>query len=300
MRSRLVFLDADTLEPSDCAAPLEISVSGASLGIDGVIIERGVSPFFHPTNVITPYFYFALGLDESLTWTATQPGSGTAFTTFRNEIWFNPPQTPFTHRIDEPCNFIILAIDKERFLDASDARVPFAELQFVNDYQVVDVTLAKLLELLFEQAKNPSAEPRLLVDPLIKALANYFITHYSNYDELRTRVVKRLKIGAVQNDRIESYMDEHIREPYDGESLSRHLNMSRYHFIREYKKARGVSPYQRFVEKRIEVAQKLLLDPELTAHTIAHDLGFSDHSHFSRTFKKIVGVTPTAYREGRH
>ena len=48
---------------------------------------------------------------------------------------------------------------------------------------------------------------------------------------------------------------------------------------------------------RCTKAQKLLEDPELSISIIAFRVGFSSSSHFTRVFKNIVGITPSAYRE---
>ena len=48
---------------------------------------------------------------------------------------------------------------------------------------------------------------------------------------------------------------------------------------------------------RIEKAKQLLKIPDLSITYISQQVGFHDHSHFSKTFCKIVGVTPQKYRD---
>ena len=54
---------------------------------------------------------------------------------------------------------------------------------------------------------------------------------------------------------------------------------------------------KKFVEqKRIHAAKELLSSTELQIYEIAASVGYEDPYHFSRVFKKIVGVSPQAYR----
>ena len=48
---------------------------------------------------------------------------------------------------------------------------------------------------------------------------------------------------------------------------------------------------------RFDAATKLLQDPEMSVTDVAHNLGYSDSSHFSRAFRRLAGVSPRAYRQ---
>jgi AraC-like DNA-binding protein len=45
----------------------------------------------------------------------------------------------------------------------------------------------------------------------------------------------------------------------------------------------------------IEAAERLAADPAADGATLAHDLGYADHAHFIRDFKRLVGQPPAAY-----
>lgn len=65
-----------------------------------------------------------------------------------------------------------------------------------------------------------------------------------------------------------------------------------------FKQRIGVSPHKYLITKRINEAQSMLHDPNLTISEIADMLGFYDSYAFSNQFKKIVGVSPKNFREG--
>jgi AraC-like DNA-binding protein len=92
---------------------------------------------------------------------------------------------------------------------------------------------------------------------------------------------------------------EYIRESYDREitlsELAELSGLSPYHFLRCFKKAAGLPPFEFLTNIRIERARQLLARGNPIIET-ALATGFCDQSHFHRHFKRIVGVTPGQYR----
>jgi len=74
------------------------------------------------------------------------------------------------------------------------------------------------------------------------------------------------------------------------------VNTSVFYFCKQFRKATGLS-FTEFVSRtRIEKAKNLLLNPNLHITEIAYAIGFQSLTQFNRTFKKIMGQSPTDYR----
>lgn len=73
--------------------------------------------------------------------------------------------------------------------------------------------------------------------------------------------------------------------------------LSRYHFIRVFKKATGLPPHAYRTIKRIE-ASKSLIRQGIPISQVALETGFSDQSHFTNTFRNYIGSTPRQYLSG--
>lgn len=69
-----------------------------------------------------------------------------------------------------------------------------------------------------------------------------------------------------------------------------------WHFSRQFKAATGMAPYQYALSRRMELAKRLLMTTDQSVQDIAWDIGFENHSHFRRQFRKHVGVLPGAMR----
>lgn len=86
---------------------------------------------------------------------------------------------------------------------------------------------------------------------------------------------------------------------YSGISLSRiaaELNISPSHLAREFKRASGITIGEYIRNLKIKMAKEKLQNKNEDILNIALEFGFSDQSHFTKTFKKITGLTPSRYR----
>ena len=77
------------------------------------------------------------------------------------------------------------------------------------------------------------------------------------------------------------------------------VGLSRYHFLRVFRQATGLSPHAFRTACRLETAKQLLRQGLPLAET-ALATGFADQSHFTNTFRRFVGATPGQYRAERH
>ena len=77
------------------------------------------------------------------------------------------------------------------------------------------------------------------------------------------------------------------------------LHLSASHFCRAFKCSSGASPRDYVLNRRIEVAQSLMLTTAEPLSAIAVTCGMCDQQHFARSFRRIVGETPSAWRRTR-
>jgi transcriptional regulator GlxA family with amidase domain len=80
------------------------------------------------------------------------------------------------------------------------------------------------------------------------------------------------------------------------EQLAVRLGVSRYHLIRAFRRAWGVTPHQYRTRQRIERAKALLAASDLTVTEICFAVGFQSPGSFSALFRRAAGQPPRAYR----
>lgn len=92
---------------------------------------------------------------------------------------------------------------------------------------------------------------------------------------------------------LKTYSDDSL----DMGQLAYHAGFSRYHFIRIFRQAFGMTPYQYLIQQRIEKAKTLLMDAQLSVTDVCMAVGFRSLGSFSVLFRKTVGLSPREYRE---
>jgi len=104
--------------------------------------------------------------------------------------------------------------------------------------------------------------------------------------------IKHLKAVQIALDLIKT----RIQDPPTLVELASFAGLSRTYFSTVFKEVVGVTLQDYFHQARINKAKNLLSDMNLTIKRIAYEVGFRDPDHFSRTFKKKTGITPTNWR----
>lgn len=106
-----------------------------------------------------------------------------------------------------------------------------------------------------------------------------------------------LSSGAMR--RVREYIEAHIGDSIELAALAAVAGLSMFHFARQFKESTGVTPHSYLVRRRIERAQQMLAESDLSLSEIAFRTGFSDQSHLTRHFRQTVGVTPAELRRLR-
>lgn len=94
---------------------------------------------------------------------------------------------------------------------------------------------------------------------------------------------------------IDEMIESRPMEVIDTAWLAKQFHLSPFHFIRLFKKARGITPQAYIMLYRLSQTKKLLLSNVPIAE-IAYGFGFHDPSHFTHRFRQYFGVTPSQYK----
>ncbi|MEU1274604.1 AraC family transcriptional regulator [Streptomyces sp. NPDC005799] len=122
---------------------------------------------------------------------------------------------------------------------------------------------------------------------LLTALARRHSTARPTSDE----VPGAERIALLVRDRL---ADE-LLQPPSLAALATELNLSRYQLLRAFRTTMGIPPYAWLAQHRVTRARRLL-DAGLRPAEVAPLVGFADQAHLTRWFRRVLGVTPAAYR----
>jgi AraC-like DNA-binding protein len=91
-------------------------------------------------------------------------------------------------------------------------------------------------------------------------------------------------------------MDRTYAQPLDIPTLAGIAHVSEAHFIRTFRATFGETPHRYLQRRRIERAMFLLRTTRASVTDVCLDVGFNSLGTFSRTFRDVVGVTPSEFR----
>ena len=96
--------------------------------------------------------------------------------------------------------------------------------------------------------------------------------------------------------KLNNYIEKNIFSDINLDDFAKSQHLSKYYFCRYFKGQTNMTPMNYVGMKKIEAAKMLLVTSNDKIDAISNELGFTDRSHFSKTFKKYTGKTPVEYR----
>jgi AraC family transcriptional regulator len=129
---------------------------------------------------------------------------------------------------------------------------------------------------------------------LAHRLAEHLVTYYCGPRPAAPRPPGRLDRALLE--RVADLVDDRLGKQLTLGDLAAAAGFSPFHFARAFKASTGMAPYEYVIMRRVERAKTLLLGTGRSVAQVANDVGFSNLSHFRRTFRRHTGFTPGELR----
>lgn len=149
---------------------------------------------------------------------------------------------------------------------------PFIREQIVGDEQ---------LETMQKKALNSVEEFREFVECFID----------------RIRMIIRIGSAEDISNKVKKYIDEHLSEKVSRTDIADYVALSENYLSRLFHKENGCSISDYILEKRMNMAKKLLIQTKLPVSAIGEQVGYETTTYFIRVFKREIGMTPKDYRK---
>jgi AraC-like DNA-binding protein len=99
--------------------------------------------------------------------------------------------------------------------------------------------------------------------------------------------------------RVKEAIEARLAHGFTLRELATIAGLSEGHFARAFKQSEGLPPHRYVMRRRVHAAAERIRQTDQSLSAVSLDVGFSDQSHFTRTFVREMGETPSAYRH-RH
>jgi AraC family transcriptional regulator len=193
-----------------------------------------------------------------------------------------------------PMKRILLNLEPSVLQDAFPENDTGHDVELIEQWAVPDPQVEYILRALEADLEAGAPGGRLFGDSLLCALAVHLQLSYGVTPPRGARPGKGLPRARLN--RVIEYIEANLDREIALSALARTAGMSPHYFSELFKHSTHSSPYQYVLRRRIEHARQLLSQPGISVLEAAVRSGFSDHSHFTKLFRRVVGVTPTGYR----
>ena len=187
---------------------------------------------------------------------------------------------------------VALHIDCEMFAEIASGSSGSNRCQFRAAMLPAIVDLASI-SVSLQQAASPQSQ-LALEETVLLAIGTVARAVGTNHTPPRRPAPAATRRMAAVFD----YIDARLERDLSLAELSAQAAMSKYHFLRTFKQASGMTPHQYILGRRIRTAATALRATNGPIARIALDHGFGDLSTFNHFFRRVMGTTPKAYRSG--
>lgn len=152
-----------------------------------------------------------------------------------------------------------------------------------------------LMHEMEEEFRRKQADYELMVKATLLKLLVLLNRQFGYAPEGSGIIKHKEQYGAIET--AIDYLHEHLSEPLTLSMLADVAHMNRSYFSTVFKRLNGVTPWEYITAKRIEGAQRHLVNSTQSIIEIAGICGYNNAANFNRAFRQITGMSPSAFRE---
>lgn len=210
-----------------------------------------------------------------------------------HSLAFSLRGTPESVRWLAPVQFISVSLG-DPVMRAAAEETGNGHFELLPNPGVRDERLSALFQALYLEQASGFASGRLFVDAMEQAIAATLVSRYNAFAPATLRPVNSLPAYCAR--RVEDYIQAHLDQPLSLHELALCAGFSRAHFSRLFHATFGLPAHQYVLRARVERAKSLLHRQAPSLLEVALACGFQTSQHFSRTFQRYTGLTPSAFR----
>ena len=178
-------------------------------------------------------------------------------------------------------------------MESSHARqVELKAVGNIDDPFIWQIGLALLGE-----SRSVAPMGRLYAESLANTLAFHLLKNYTVSGHRTPNFVGGLAGNKLR--RATEFINANLSDDVTLAEIADTVELSPCHFPRAFKRTTGLTPQQYLMQRRVELAKRLLAKDELPIIEVSAQVGFKNQSHFTTFFRRLTSMTPKAWREAQ-
>ncbi len=289
-RISVVDLNTGRTRPIQEEKPL---LSSAPAGWNGFLLEEVRAVEIKCEEVCGTYHMVGINLDAPFVLEWQGDGRSISKTILPGQLGIGPAQLPFSVHYRTEGSVVRVGLEPSFLCSATAEATGLESIVPIWCHGIDDPLLRELVLGLRAEARNAGREGVLYAESLATTLAMHLVRKYSpQRPQVRDY---RGGLTKFQLRRVMDFVQEHLAENTSLKTLAAITALSPFHFARMFKQSAGVAPHQYLIRSRVRRAKELLLIRNADIADVAARVGFCDQSHLAVHFKRLTGLTPSAF-----
>lgn len=218
----------------------------------------------------------------------TREGRSFVSDMLHGEMTLMPPGVPSWWSWNSVCDRLDVIVSPDVFGDGT-------KLEVMDRFAFRDSKMEMVCNRLYRELSLSGAADRLRVESLLMRLATLLRQRHSTTAPVRP-IPRSAGLTRNQARRVLAYIETNLSRQLTLRELAEIAELSLHHFARMFRKTIGVAPYRYVLERRVERAKLMLREDRVSLVDISLSAGFDSQSHFTSTFGRMVGATPTEFQ----
>lgn len=171
---------------------------------------------------------------------------------------------------------------------------PITEVRLRDMLCLEDPQIEGIMRTIAAEARQPGPGGAIYVEALGIQLAVHLLR---NYADIRMKdPATRGRFSATVKRRLLDYVEQHLDQPITLDQLAEQAGCRVWTFSRQFKQTFDCAPHAYLLQRRVERAERHLVEGSLALKQIAFACGFSDQAHMTRVFRAMRKPTPGGVR----
>jgi AraC family transcriptional regulator len=194
-----------------------------------------------------------------------------------------------------PVQTVAVALHPTLLTQSLETTAHRSDIELQQSFDLKDRHIAAILNTMTLDLAEGSPAGRLYGESLADSLAVYLVSRYSAGNPPAVLTPSGLPTYRLR--RVMDFIGENLGDDLSLDQLATVAGMSPHYFSEMFRHSTGHSPYQYVLLQRIERAKEKLRFRDCSILTAGVEVGFTNPSHFARTFRRIVGTSPSKFQE---
>jgi AraC family transcriptional regulator len=204
-----------------------------------------------------------------------------------------PAQIVHSAQWNQEHSYLMLCIANESFEERLKNEIEGYFIEILPQFLLTDPLIYGIAMALKVDSEALGIGGQLYIDSLLTTLFAHLLRNYCASQPNPT--IQMVSLPKYKLRRVLDFIHTHLDQNLALSELAAIAQVSPNYFAAQFKCATGMPPHQYLILQRIERAKDLLICEKLSIADVATQLGFAHQSHFTKHFKRVMGVTPKQF-----